>query len=53
VRQVTRPAPTLLLPRGNPVVRASLATLSRDAKWIYPVALALEAIPRPATRSLF
>ena len=45
--------PALLLPRGSPAVRAALLALARDPAWIYPVALALEAMPRPATRSLF
>ena len=53
VRQLVRPRPALLLPRANPVVQAALRSLGGDRRWIYPVALALEAIPRPATRSLY
>lgn len=53
VRQLLRPRPALLLPRANPVVLAALRSLNGDRRWIYPVALALEAIPRPATRSLY
>jgi hypothetical protein len=53
IRHFQRPRPSLHLPRNNPVVQAALATLGRDAAWIYPVALALEALPRPAARSAF
>jgi hypothetical protein len=53
IRHFLRPRPSLHLPRRNPVVAAALATLTRDEAWIYPVALALEALPRPATRSTF
>lgn len=53
VRQLVRPRPALLLPRANPLVQAALRSLGTDPRWIYPVALALEAIPRPATRSLY
>lgn len=52
-RHSARPRPALLLPRANPVVQAALQALGRDRAWIYPVALALDAVPRPATRSLF
>lgn len=47
-----RPA-RLLLPRANPTVRAAVHALRRDARWIYPIWLALtegEALPPRALR---
>jgi hypothetical protein len=41
VRRLAGSPPGLLLPRDNPTVRASVAAVARDARWIYPVWLAL------------
>jgi hypothetical protein len=40
VRRIGRPA-SLLLPRDNPTVAAGVRALEHDARWIYPVWLAL------------
>jgi hypothetical protein len=49
-----RPAGGLMLPRRNPLVRASVRLLERDPSWAYPVLLALlggRDAPPPELRS--
>lgn len=54
VRRLAGSPPGLLLPRDNPTVRAAVVAVARDARWIYPVWLALldgEGLPPRPVRA--